>query len=207
MKTSNLLIVFCLFCLVLNAQENVRSNKQIILSLFNANSLLPGGGDLWITSTVVHPGFDLGLGWSFKQKKNSDWFVNAKAGYFYHRLSQHAIQLFGEIGYRRYFFKNRFHVAGLFGAGYLHAIPDLQVFQINQNGEYDHSTKGSRPQAMIHLNVVPSYTLSWKNKFSFDVFLGYRFMIQTPFAKNYIPLLPYTSFHVGIAVNINSQNN
>lgn len=194
------LIMICLFGV--SAQENTRPKRQLTLSVFNANSLLPGSGDLGITSSIVHPGLDLGVGWSFRMKPKSEWLVNAKVGYFYHRLSEHAIQLFGEFGYRRYFCKHHFNVSALFAGGYLHAFPDLQVFKINQDGIYQEAGKWGRPQAMLGLSIVPAYSWQWKNRRDYSVFLGYRLMFQMPFINNYVNILPYTSLHLGMTASL-----
>ena len=64
-------ITVLMYCITMKAQDLMRPKRQLAFSIFNANTLLPGSGDLCITSSVVHHGLDLGVGWSFGIKPKS----------------------------------------------------------------------------------------------------------------------------------------
>lgn len=137
----------------------------------------------FISSTVVHPGFNLGAEFILKNKGNSQFLYTTKLGYFYHRNSQYAIQLFGELGYRRWMAAKHFSLESRLAVGYLHSIPDLQVFKIDDSGNYQNGKGIGRPQAMIALSLCPSYTFNPSSAHPLRIFMDYQFMVQTPFVK------------------------
>lgn len=186
-----------------NAQK-LNSRPWLSLSVFNASSMLPGGGDLFLSSSVVHPGICAGAEFSLKHNAANQWLVNARLGYFYHRLSQSAIQLYGEGTYRRFLYKDRFAIEARLGAGYLHAIPALQVFKQDDDGEYRRTGRWGRPQAMLSLGISPTYTFGAGSGRPFRVFLDYQFMIQSPFVRSYVTFLPYSLIHLGVATPVPS---
>ncbi|MBK8642724.1 MAG: hypothetical protein IPN15_11095 [Saprospiraceae bacterium] len=154
-----------LFCFYFDFIQKLKlSPPGLYLTLyflfFNANTMLPGGGDLFLTSSVLHPGFHIGAEFMWKNKGNNQLLYTTKLGYFYHRNSQYAIQLFGEIGYRRWMAAKHFSLESRLAVGYLHSIPDLQVFKIDDSGNYQNGKGIGRPQAMIALSLCPSYTFN-----------------------------------------------
>ncbi len=194
------ILLFTLISFRIEAQSS-RTLPDIVFSIFNANTMLPGGGDLFISSTVVHPGFNLGAEFILKNKGNSQFLYTTKLGYFYHRNSQYAIQLFGELGYRRWMAAKHFSLESRLAVGYLHSIPDLQVFKIDDSGNYQNGKGIGRPQAMIALSLCPSYTFNPSSAHPLRIFMDYQFMVQTPFVKNYVTILPYNLLHLGVASN------
>ena len=197
-------IICTILCICIFISTKAQSSNRlpnIVFSVLNANTMLPGGGDLFLTSSILHPGFNLGAEFLWKNKGNNQLLYNAKLGYFYHRNSQYAIQLFGELGYRRWMAAKHLGVESRLAVGYLHSIPDLQVFKIDDNGNYKDGKGIGRPQAMLALSISPSYTFSPSGDHPLRIFVEYQFMVQTPFVKNYVTILPYNLFHLGVASN------
>jgi hypothetical protein len=196
--------VLCLFmlCGAPTQAQQMNHKPWLSLSVLNASTMLPGGGDLFLSSSILHPGICLGTEFVLKERSANQWLALAKIGYFYHRLSQYAIQLYGEGGYRRYLYKNQLAAEARIGAGYLHAIPALQVFKQDEDGLYQRSGRWGRPQAMLLLSISPSYTFGAGGNRPMRVFLDYQFMIQTPFVKSYVTFLPYSLIHLGLSTPI-----
>lgn len=179
--------------------QSVTPSPQVLFSVFTANTLIPGGGDLFLTSKVIHPGVDLGVEFELSKRGNNQWVYGARAGYFYHRLAQHAIQLYADCGYRRWMLSGHLTLESRLALGYLHVFPDLQVFKRSDNGSYESGLPFGRPQMMAALSLGPSYVFSPGGPHPIRVFLDYQLMIQTPFVKSYVPILPYTMVHFGVA--------
>lgn len=174
-------------------------------SVFNIGSTLPGGGDLFITSTPVHPGVSVGAELIWRDKGHHRWLQTARLGYFYHQYSEYAVQLYTEFGYRLHFGQaQRFALETRIGAGYLHAVPDLQQFEINDKGIYEKKGGMGRPQGMFGIALGPQYTFDIAKGVPLRVFLDYQFFVQTPFVKKYVPVLPYTALHLGIGLPVSS---
>src|SRR5437016_5313928 len=120
MKKTYILLLILLWSFAGLAQEK---KLPISVSIFNIGSSLPGTGYLGVFSKNIHPGFNLGTYHLYNTGNKHEFFQTFKLGYFYHRFSQHAIQLYSEAGYR-YLTKSGVYGEALLGAGYLHSFPD-----------------------------------------------------------------------------------
>lgn len=167
----------------------------VSIALLNNSTSLPGYSNLGLF-TSPHIGFTAGTYHVYKTNDKRDFFQNYKLGFFYHQLSETAIQLYTEVGYR-FKFKNGFDVEGMAGGGYLHAFPDLQQF-VFQNGEYVIKKSWGRPSVMGTASVGVGYDLMVKRKRPIRLFLQYQFWIQAPFVKSYVPVLPNTALQLGV---------
>lgn len=141
----------------------------------------------------------VGIEGSLRKKEKHSWIYQAHAGYFYHRFVQHAIPLGATVGYQR-ILSPEFSGSLSLGGGYLHSIPATARFELNDEGSYERIRSAGRAQAMIQLAAEIQYTLNpdWK------ISLNYSPIIQTPFVKSYVPLLPYNSMQIGVYRNIKS---
>jgi len=128
------LLVFLLVVTSGRAQQRQRWPFQV--SVFSNATALPPGVLTRIFAEPLHPGFSLGTACTYLRKGRHELLQTAKAGYFYHRYNQHAIQLYTEAGYR-WHPRPGLDAGLLIGGGYLHAIPANQVFALNNRGEYE----------------------------------------------------------------------
>lgn len=165
------------------------ASRPLTVSLFTVATQLPGGKVL-----PIHPGLELGTEFRLGRNETSRWFQSAKLGVFHHRLSQTAVMLYSESGFRPGI-SSRLYAELRLGAGYLHAIPDLQVFSQN-DGVYKKSSGLGRPQLMASFATG----LGWRLREGSDspkVFVAMQCFFQMPFIKSYVPVLPNTALHVG----------
>ena len=192
MKRFKLITIFFLFSIT----EILAQEKKIplTLSFIDNSTSLPGYGNLGLF-TSPHAGLTVGTYHNYKSNDKRDIFQNYKLGFFYHQLSQFAVQLYTETGYR-YKFKNGFSVEGMAGGGYLHSFPDLQQF-VFKNGDYVKKKTFGRPGVMATASIGIGYDLEKKYKKPIRLFIQYQFWIQAPFVKNYVPVLPNTALQVG----------
>jgi hypothetical protein len=177
----------------------------ISFTIFNNGSTLPGSGYLGIFSKTIHPGFSLGTYFLYHKGNKHEFFQTVKLGYFYHRFSQQAIQLYSEAGYR-YLTKSGLYGEGLLGLGYLHSIPDVQIFKL-EDGKYVKKHNFGRPQLMISTGIAVGYDFSKHSSLPLRLYLLYQFWMQTPFVNKYVPLLPNTALHLGISYQLHKKKN
>ena len=191
--------VSLIFCLLLThfsghliSQEVVK--KPLTISVFTVATQFPGGSVL-----PLHPGLEAGTEFRLNRSYKNSWFQSAKFGIFHHRLSQTGIMLYSENGFRPRIYKNLFGDMRL-GAGYLHAISDLQNFKL-ENGMYEKKRSLGRPQFMASMSLG----LIWKFRNDINspgLFLQGQMFLQMPFIKSYVPILPNTAFHLGVSYPI-----
>lgn len=176
-----------------NAQD---SGRSFSVSVFNNGTSLPGQGYVGLFSKTIHPGITFGTYHYYQTRPKHDLFQSFKLGYFYHRHSQHAIQLYSELGYR-YKTNSGFYAEGLIGGGYLHSFADVQQFKWDGN-QYVTKTNWGRPQLMATASLALGYNFQTKYQKPIRLFLQYQFWMQTPFVNKYVPLLPNAALHLGL---------
>jgi hypothetical protein len=152
----------------------------------------------------VHPGVALGATYSYARRGRHELFQTARLGYFFHRYNQHALQAYTESGYR-FYTPARLDVGLLLGGGYHHAIRDQQFLRRNSRGTYDKMTNWGQPHALVTSSLETGYTTALRNGASIRFFLGYQFWVQTPFAREVVPLLPHTTLRIGASLPLHKK--
>ncbi len=180
--------------LEISAQESAQPKLPLVVSVFNVGTLLPGSGAGLFTQPV-HPGVSAGTEFRYNTSPQNQWFQTARIGFLYHHYAQTAVQLYTELGYRRQIWRGTAAELRL-GGGYLHSFPGTEIFRL-QDGRYTQKRNLGRPQAMAGGTFGLSYALPVG--IAPRVFLDYQFYLQMPFVKSYVPLLPNTALHLGVA--------
>jgi hypothetical protein len=195
-----------LFCTIaVTAEINAQERKRpVTFSIFNNGTSLPGAGFLGVFSKTIHPGFSIGTYHIYHAGEKHELFQTFKFGFFYHRFVQYGIQLYSEAGYR-YLFKCGWYAEGMLGAGYIHSIPDVQIF-ILKDGKYVKKKNFGKPEMMIPVSLAVGYDLEKKCNTPLRIFLQYQLWMQTPFVNKYVPLLPNTALHLGVRYLFNRKN-
>ena len=175
---------------------DLAEKRPLLLSVFSTGTQLPGGGVLGVFPVPVHPGLCAGTEFRYNRHLQRQWFQTVKVAVSYHRYVQTAVELYSEAGYRQMIWRGTGAEFRL-GGGYLHAIPAAEIFRL-RNGVYEKKTNFGRAQAMLSAALGLSYAPpALHNKMRF--FLDYQFFLQMPFVKQYVPLLPNTALHAGVA--------
>jgi len=143
-----------------------------------------------------HPGFEIGCGFNWKEKKKHDWFQTSKFGYSYHRFVQHSLVVYTESGYRYKFLKT-YSAEAKFGLGYLHAISTEKILELKSDGNYKKKFNIGRPQAMAGFSFVLNKKITASGA---NAFLEYQQRIQLPFIKSYVPFLPSNILMAGVKI-------
>ncbi|CAA9316962.1 MAG: hypothetical protein AVDCRST_MAG56-6690 [uncultured Cytophagales bacterium] len=191
------LVVFLLVSASGGAQQ--RQRWPLRAAVFSNATLLPPVVLTRIFAEPLHPGLSLGTTYTYRNNGRHELLQTFRAGYFYHRYNQHAIQLYTEAGYRLHS-RSGLDAGLLIGGGYLHAIPTTPTFAWNGRGSYDRKRSLGRPRAMISSALELGYSPRMPTGAPVRFFLAYQFWLQTPFLKQYVPLLPNTALHLGASV-------
>jgi hypothetical protein len=185
-----------------NAQDSIKYCK-LSFSLFDNATVLPQHGLHSMFKSPLHPGFTIGTEISWRKRSKTEIYQTIKAGYFYQRFVQHAIQLYTETGYR-YTHKTGFGAFAQLGAGYLHSFVDQQQF-VFKNGEYKKKFPFGRAQAMLSLTPGIFFDFSKKLNKPVSVFIAYQAWFQFPYVRQYVPLFPNAAFHLGVIYKIKNR--
>lgn len=170
------------------SQSSLLAQPLLSLSIFNHVTALPPHG----ISGQLHPGIDIGFTTLKRQLNKKSGFIQWKAGYYYHRLVHHGIQLYGEYNKVYPIIKNKLMIGWSGGLGYLHTLELHEKFKLNPDGQYTKTGNLGKPHAQVSL----ASKIIFVNK-SISPFLEYRLRLSTPFVNKYVPLLPSTSVHLG----------
>jgi hypothetical protein len=203
---SALLLMVCVstFLFSQGQQADVPKKKysldHISLALTNNHSAYPFSSFSKLVTGTWHPGFEMGTGFNWSERKKHDWYQEFKLGYFYHQFIQHGIPLYTNVGYRYKFSKHWNAQTGL-GAGALFSIPDQDRYKLNDDGNYE-KISSLRIQGMFVFNIGVGYKMELTKKFPLETFLTYQQRIQTPYVPSYVPLLPYNSLMLGVKMVI-----
>jgi hypothetical protein len=194
-RKNYIFILLLLSSQFLIAQATVGEKLPLVVSVFNLGTVLPGTGIAGVFTVPVHPGISAGTEFRYNKSNTNQWFQTARLGIFHHRLVQTGIQLYSEVGYRRSIWKGIGAELRL-GTGYLHAFTATEIFKL-KDGQYQKKADWGRPQFMAGGTFGVSYVLPIKN--SPRAFLDYQFYLQMPYVKSYVPQLPSTALHLGLA--------
>ncbi|MBP9744700.1 MAG: hypothetical protein WBC35_16475 [Saprospiraceae bacterium] len=185
-----------IFALLITCSVAIQGQKFYSLSLFNHATTLPPKG----FTSVLHPGFDIGISWKQKEKKHSTSFIHYKLGYYYHRLVHQGIQLYGEYTKQYDVIKNT-GISWSAGLGYLHTLELHEIFKYSDTEKYRRIGKLGSPHAQLSASIGIYAQIK-----SLKPFIQYRVSMVTPFVNSYVPLLPSTSLHIGTYYSLNTKN-
>lgn len=179
------------------------SNRFLTLAVTNHHSAFPFTEFGRLFTKEFNPGIEAGVGFYWKRGPKHDWFGRLNAGYFVHRFVQHALPLYGQLGYR-YKLLDRIRVTGAFGVGYLHGIPATDVYKL-RDGTYEEAKVLGRAQAVVSLTAGVQYRVSKTASKPTSLFLEYGQKLQMPFIRSYVPLLPYNNIAFGIYLGLKTK--
>ncbi len=159
----------------------------------NATQLFSSG-----LTVPIHPGLTLGTQTVLKETRNGAIYQTFQLGWYYHAYSMHGWNLYSEVGYGRKLIGD-WGLRTQIGTGYLLSLVDLQTFERTELGSYALIPHRFRSQFTAGASLGTYYQLSG---LPMTLSLDYRFWIQAPFVKNYVPVLPNTSLHLGLLFHL-----
>lgn len=186
-------LLCCAFSLLSNAQQQSFRLQSISFSLLNENVTFPA---IKFFESPIHPGAAVGAVFPFAGSERSWFEINPEFGFYIHRKHENGILLSCPVNYH-YRFNFGFAIGGGIGIGYLHTFSNQQEFK-SDNGIYKQSNSLGQPQFVVTTGIDVSYKFFSSKQHPMDVFAGYSFLVQLPYAAPIgIPLLPHTIFQIG----------
>lgn len=193
-----------LCCCLLFLKASSQRSHEWGIAITNNNAAYPFSTFGGLFQSPFHPGAEFSYGFNWKTKSKHDWYQQVKLGYFYHRFVQHAIEVYTNTGYR-YKFSSRFFAESAIGVGYLHSVPATAKLKFDDNGEYKDNKGVGRMQAMFVFNAGAGYVVDPVSQRPVSIFATYQQLIQAPFVKSYVPLLPYNSIMIGAKITFKNK--
>ena len=147
-----------------------------------------------------HPGFEFGYLKTERIRRKSRWEYEPAISYTFHRWVQHNIA-FVINQYYRQDLPAGFKVSARLGAGYQLSIPTSTVYRITNEGI---KPKGFAGRSQFTFNAAVGIDRQLGTK-GMMIGLLYQQKIQTPFVRNYVPLLPYNSMMVSCTIPVHNK--
>ena len=195
-------IIFLLFLLMLSiflqAQKSNHGKQRFYkIAISNSHAAKPFGSFSSLFYQDFHPGIDIGYESTFSNINRTQWFYEVRMAYMFHQWVQHNISLYGNLGVRYEVFRTWLAEIKL-GGGYQVSIPQSNVFEITESDGVKKKKNFGRSQVIGDFGAAVSKNLSRTS--AVHLFLEYKQQIQTPFIREYVPLLPYNSVLIGIKI-------
>lgn len=190
-----LFILGCNFFVQAQSIENGKF-RYLKVAVSNSHAAKPFGSFLSLYYKDFHPGADIAYESVFRNRKKHQWFIDTHVSYMFHRWVQQNLAVYGNLGYR-YKFPSFWSAELSFGGGYQLSIPHSKVFSITETEGLKRKRALGRSQVVANLGLAVSKDLVPNRT---RLFIEYKQQIQTPFIKEYVPVLPYNILLIGVAI-------
>ena len=149
---------------------------------------------------ALHPGIDVYAEQKINKREKNQLHLQINLGVMYHRFFQTAVRLYPWLEYR-YTPQGPWRFNAGLGLGYQHAFPAYDILRQSQSGEWVSvpSLRG-RPQFMAGLGLGVSRAVKKSEPDGMRLEFRLRTNIQAPFAKSYIPVIPYHAAMLGLSM-------
>ena len=183
------LVVALLWTCRIHGQSDSLAFTGLELSGFNNSTSLFGFFKL-----PIHPGVRIAGTWNVDKNKRQFPVIDVNGGYYFQAYAHHGIQLYGTVNYICIPEKKFLLIPGI-GLGSMVTIPDVDVWKLNENGDYE-NISGIRVQLTTHVQCK----LGYRAPNQWSVFLMPQFWLHMPYVNSYVPVLPNSSIHLGISI-------
>lgn len=187
--------LFMLMWLGIAPNINAQKIRPLYVSVLANGTVLPTQTNEIFHS--VHPGITAGTAFRYNGSSKNQLAQTIKVGYNYHQFVHHSLQVYSELEYKK-ILGRRVTLASALGAGYVHLFSATEVFRKNDNGTYETKPNWGRPQIMGTSALAAGYLLNQSSLKPIEIFIRYQFWLQTPFVRQYVPILPNTALHLGL---------
>lgn len=191
------LISGCLFALLLLGNESFsqKGSMPVSVSIFNEATAIPFTK---FATRPIHPGFQVGSGFSYNQHRNHQWLQTINLIYYFHSDLNHGIGIYTEFGYQ-YMFKNGISFSPILGVGYMRTYSVNEEFALD-NGQYVKRKDKGNGRMMPSLSLEAGYYPK-KNFNSTKFFLKYQAWAEYPYSPGFIPVMTHINLHAGVQFN------
>jgi hypothetical protein len=200
-------LLFISLILLVFPQIQVSAQEKYLGAAISSNApSLPITGIGNVFQGSFHPGIDVNYSKKFNKKEVNQWFYKVNAGLIWQKYVQTLFTVSGMALYRNNHFKRLNFDAGI-GTGYGAAFEGGAVLKLNKDGVYETRSKFSpRSQFVILLQTGIIYKLKKDIAQSMAITLHAKTIIQGPFVKGYVPLLPINAIELGVLIPLKKKN-
>jgi len=145
----------------------------------------------------LHPGFELNGTIKRIEKPKSIRYLNTKIGFFYHRRLETAIYIGGEYQHSLKLFRQKISLDLPIGLGYLHSFYPGEVYEQNDNGDFEKINQTGRAHFYTNLGIGFTYLSDSK----VQPYIRQELLLETPFA-NGIPIITHSLVKVGVQIKL-----
>lgn len=193
-------LAICSFLPKVEAQQ-----YNVEIRIGNYGTGLPVSSYPALVYSNFNPGIDGGISYQLNQNPKHQWSISGNLGLFYHRFIQTGVKLYPSIDYQ-YNFSGKWSLRSSFDLGYLLAVNNVAVLELQDDGEYQgRASLKARSQFMVGLRFGLAYNPSGlADGMRWTAAVG-TFM-QGPYVAGYVPLLPYNTFSLGFEIPLNLSN-
>lgn len=147
-------------------------------------------------SLPIHPSFQAGTEFQYKQSSHHYLYQTANIGYIFHNHLYQGVYINSEIGYD-YKFSFGLNAKALFGLGYLHTFSTQQEYQF-ENGEFVQGPDRGNARLMPSLSIGAGYRFNKNAENSPEIFLLYQSWVEYPYSPGFIPVMTHIGLHLGL---------
>lgn len=165
---------------------------QFAISIYSEAIGLP-----FTNYSPIHPGIEIAGTLHKNEKANSIRYLNAKVGFFHHQRLENAWYIGGEYQYSRKLFKEKLSVDLPVGLGYLHSFYPGDLYEQNQDGDFEAISQLGRAHLYLNLGIGLTYLSESK----IQPFIRQELLLEAPFA-NGIPAIPHSLLKIGVQINL-----
>lgn len=188
-------------------------SKPFSFALINNATLLPPESLIAPFKGPLHPGVALTyeFGWretirnpvfqnvntyalGGKRVFTGKWFQNIGLSWYNHKYVNHVFVLSTQAGYRQYI--KKFSIEGSLHVGFMQAMLYTEKFS-RKDGMWKTAYNPGRAYFIGGAGIGIGYDAGFKYN-TRRFFINYDFRLQTPFVKNYVPVLPNGIISLGI---------
>ena len=144
-----------------------------------------------------HPGAEFTASLKINEKERSTRYLGLKAGFFYHRKLETALYLGGEYQYSLMILNNKLGIDVPMGLGYLHSFYPSELYEQNNEGDFEKVSQFGRPHLYLNLGIGLTYKMNER----VQPFIRQSLLLETPFA-NGIPVIPHSLIQLGVQIKV-----
>lgn len=191
------LLVLTLLAAANLLQAQPKKTASFKIGLTNSQTARPFAKFSALFYSPFHPGMEFGYLKTEHIRRKNRWEYEPAISYTFHRWVQHNIAVVINQYYRREL-PAGLEVLARIGAGYQLSVPTSTVYRITNDGI---KAKGFAGRSQFTFNAAVGIDKQLGSK-GIMIGLLYQQKIQTPFVRNYVPLLPYNSMMISCTIPV-----
>ena len=168
----------------ISAQRSV----PVKFSIFSESTSIPFTDFL---NTPIHPGFQIGTEFAWKESKLFRLYPAVNLGYMFHRKLFQGIFLNVELGVDLKL-GPALTLKGNLGAGYLHTFATRQEYQL-KDGQYISEADRGNARFIPSIAVGMGYKLNPRIPSSPELFFLYQSWLEFPYSPGFIPVMSHVT--------------